>query len=240
MVFSIYKNLLSEYEMLNNLDHPNIIKAYGICLGDKDQPPSILIDGLAIQLNEFLEKSLTEFVLVKVIFDACSAFKYLHEKHIVHRKINPNCIWINEKYEIKISEFDFATFTDDDEMESGVGHLYYMSPELFDESDKSSVYNEKIDVYAFGKLMIYILNKGKLTVFKMIDAIKGIKPTIPETIKNTLFRDLKNICLPFEQKNRPTFSEIIIQFKKDISWTEKLFLNNSFFFISLQNHRFLF
>lgn len=119
----------------------------------------------------------------------------MHEKHIVHRNINPNCIWINDKYEIKISEFDFATFTDD-EIES-VGNIHFMSPELLDES---SIYNEKTDVYSFGILMIYILNKGKLPVFKMIDAIKGIKPTIPETIKNTLFRDLINICLPFEQK----------------------------------------
>lgn len=48
------KLFLNEYEIMNMLNHPNIIKTFGICLDSVNMPPSIVIEFVsAIQKKQF-------------------------------------------------------------------------------------------------------------------------------------------------------------------------------------------
>ena len=60
---------MKEYEIMNMLDHANILKTYGIFLSDEKNPPSILLEFCPQNLQKAIEdKKFTNEELVKNIY----------------------------------------------------------------------------------------------------------------------------------------------------------------------------
>lgn len=158
-------HLLNEFELLIYLNHPNILKAYGTYFG-RQANPAILLEYCRYNLKEAINH-LENADLVCVVYEICSAMKYLHENKIIHRDLNPNNILLNKKKHVKICDFGLARSIDDTSLlTSGIGTMHYMAPEIVFENEH---YNEKVDVYSFGVVMHFILSKGNLKYPKLIN-----------------------------------------------------------------------
>ncbi|KAK8836840.1 hypothetical protein M9Y10_037364 [Tritrichomonas musculus] len=73
------RKFLAEYELMHMLNHPNILKAYGLFLGDKESLPSILLDMCSMNLEEYLTKmSPTKVKIVFIIYQIIEGMKYIH------------------------------------------------------------------------------------------------------------------------------------------------------------------
>lgn len=55
--YSKFSRFNRECEVLNNLDHPNIIKTYEVCFGDSTRKPSILLEYCHSDLKKKVRKS---------------------------------------------------------------------------------------------------------------------------------------------------------------------------------------
>lgn len=87
----------------------------------------------------------------------------------------------------------------------GVGSHKFMAPEIINEEDH---YDEKVDVYSFGVLVLFVLNGGDITCIKIGDIFKGKKADVPASF-TPFARQLIGDCLSFESKDRPSFSDIV-------------------------------
>ena len=203
----IFNDFFREYEIINMLNHPNIIKTYGIFLGDEKKSPSILFEYCYTNLKESIDnKKLNNVDIVFTIYQIVEGMKYVHHRKIIHRDIKPSNILISSDGTIKISDFGISKLMSLDEQSTtgGVGTQKFMAPEIINEEK----YDEKVDVYSFGVLIYFVLNEGDLSEIKIRNIVNGKKTPLPS--KFTEFsKQLINSCWNFDPKDRPSFEQII-------------------------------
>ena len=133
-----------------------------------------------IQMEYCSGNSLKEFIVNRTSIDETLNMNYflqiiegvsaLHKEGVIHRDLKPANILINETNCIRISDFGLSCLQDLPETNNNynknspkgsrtnnVGTYFYMAPELH----KSSIYDEKIDIYSLGIILLELF-----TIFK--------------------------------------------------------------------------
>lgn len=201
------RRLLQEYEIINTLVHPNIIKTYGICFGDDTHPPSIILEFCPFNLSKCV-KDLQDCERISVIFEISSAMSEVHEKHLIHRDLKPENILLDDEKHVKISDFGISRLNEIEGENSktlGIGTLKFMAPEILNE-DK--YYTEKVDVYSFGVILFFVLTNGQYPKISISEIATGKKATIPANV-NQISRELILRCWSTKSDDRPSFNEIV-------------------------------
>ncbi|KAK8790064.1 hypothetical protein WA158_006844 [Blastocystis sp. Blastoise] len=209
------KYLKREIEVLNQLNHPNIIKMYGLTkMDDKYQIVTKYVSGgdlfKFIQLRtESIEKYTTSFC--SIFMKLVSAVAACHEKNIVHRDIKPSNILMEIEDNPILIGFELARVIDPikDKDITHCGTREYAAPELF--GDSIPITN-KCDIYSLGLVGYYILT-GIDIAFEMFSRQSNKKmdpqyviPFKPKlnNILYTLFQD----CCQYDPEKRPSADEI--------------------------------
>lgn len=203
-----FKDFLKEYEIMNLLDHPNIINTYGIFFSSSDKPPCILLEFCPLNLQKAIEKVTTSNTeIAKYVYQIAEGFRYIHFRQVIHRDLKPTNILIASDGTIKISDFGISRLMSIEEqsMTRGVGTQKFMAPEIINEEE---FYNEKVDVYSFGVVLYFMLSGGHMPKIKIGEILKGNKAQIPESF-NELAKNIILDCWNFEPNERPSFKEII-------------------------------
>ncbi len=138
-------------------------------------------------LFSFAEKhpeQLTAQTVLTITKDIAEALRETHAKHLIHRDIKLENILITRDLRAKLTDFGAAK-TLDEAKDLGflmAGTWMYVAPELCPSSDKIP-YNEKIDVWAFGLLVIELI-LGDLPMPHECSCIdKEVKVYIAECVK---------------------------------------------------------
>ncbi|XP_068951589.1 serine/threonine-protein kinase Nek4 isoform X2 [Petaurus breviceps papuanus] len=141
-----------EAQLLSQLKHPNIVTyresweggdgllyiVMGFCEGGD----------LYRKLKERKGKLLPENQVVEWFVQIAMALQYLHEKHILHRDLKTQNVFLTRTNIIKVGDLGIARVLENqyDMASTLIGTPYYMSPELF----SNRPYNYKSDVWALG------------------------------------------------------------------------------------------
>lgn len=116
------------------------------------------------------EDGFQEDACIRIMTQVFKALQYLHETmHIIHRDIKPDNILIEDvrmepspagivqqKIDIKLTDFGLATFSDKEIEDHNVGTADYKAPEILDGQDGT----DKVDIWAAGILAFYIFSGG--------------------------------------------------------------------------------
>ena len=149
----------NEVNLLSMLNSDKIVKFYG-SFSDKDFFYIKMEYCNCGKLADFIEnnkgkENINEDILLKIIYNICLGLNEIHSKNIIHRDLNPNNIFMNEEYDIKIGDFGISKLCKT--AHTYVGTLNYQAPELL----KGGEYDNKVDIWALGCIIYELFTLKK-------------------------------------------------------------------------------
>ncbi|CAD8157623.1 unnamed protein product [Paramecium pentaurelia] len=152
--------LISESEILKDLDHPNIVKILEIF----SDVQNIYIITECLCGGELIERVRTitnynEEIAKQYMQQILSAMVYCHNRKIVHRDLKPENILFDDNdinSNLKIIDFGASEKMISKKLTTKIGTPYFLAPEIL----RPNGYDEKVDVWSCG-IILYILLIGK-------------------------------------------------------------------------------
>ncbi|KAK7320965.1 hypothetical protein VNO77_30968 [Canavalia gladiata] len=165
----VLKEFVLEIEIITTLHHKNIISLLGFCFED----------GNLLLVYDFLSRGSLEENLhgnkknplvfgwterYKVAMGVAEALEYLHNNEgqsVIHRDVKSSNVLLSEDFEPQLSDFGLAKWASISSSHitctDVAGTFGYMAPEYF----MYGKVNDKIDVYAFGVVLLELLSGRK-------------------------------------------------------------------------------
>jgi serine/threonine protein kinase len=174
--------LRREVRIMYSLRHPNIISLYSH-FEDNENFYLILEYAPGGQLFSRLRKfkTMPEAVAAQYMREICLAVQYLHSRlpPIIHRDIKPENILISADDSIKLGDFGWSNFLDD-ERDTYCGTLEYLAPEMVERKG----HGVSLDIWSLGVLLFELLAgvspfKGR-TQLELFQKIKSGKIAFPK------------------------------------------------------------
>ncbi|KAK8945973.1 Proline-rich receptor-like protein kinase PERK13 [Platanthera guangdongensis] len=157
-----------EVEIITRIQHDRIVPLIGICVEDNNLfsiYPYFSRGSLEENLNGERSKApLNWDMRFKVAVGVAEALSYLHEncsRPVIHRDIKSSNILLSDEFKPQLTDFGLATWAPTNAPclthSNVVGTFGYIAPEYFLYGKASS----KIDVYAFGVVLLELLTGRK-------------------------------------------------------------------------------
>ncbi|EEB06671.1 STE/STE11 protein kinase Byr2 [Schizosaccharomyces japonicus yFS275] len=208
--------LKSEIVLLKNLSHKHIVQYLGSnvtgdCLNIfLEYVPGGSVHSLLETYGNF-EEPLVRNLVPQIL----SGLEYLHSRDIIHRDIKGANILIDNKGQIKISDFGISKKIEDNIQQtvnnrfSFQGSAFWMAPEVVQQTK----YTKKTDIWSLGCLTVEMLTgKHPYPKCNQTQAIfrigKLIAPDIPSTISAEA-KDFLAQTFIVEYERRPNASELL-------------------------------
>ena len=156
---SYFELIKNEVNILSNLDHPNIVKYFGVY--EDDYYIHILMEYLKgydlykiIALKKYT--GFDEKDICEIIYQLLQALSFIHNQNIIHRDIKPeNILFASKKDYSTLKLIDFGLSAYMDKSKSIVGTPYYMAPEM----TEGHSYPQS-DIWSLG-VIVYLSLTGK-------------------------------------------------------------------------------
>ncbi len=155
-----FDRFLQEYELIAELDHPNIVRIFDF--GVSDDHAHIAMEYLAGgDLKQKIQMGISEQDAVNYIQQIAGALANVHKVGVLHRDLKPGNIMLREDGNIALIDFGLAKrmrlkleLTDHGEI---FGTPYYMSPE----QGHANAVDARSDIYSIGVIFYEMLTGEK-------------------------------------------------------------------------------
>nr|WIL04199.1 serine/threonine-protein kinase/receptor [Cedratvirus lena] len=224
------KAFQDEIKVMTTLRHPNVVLFMAACT--KAPTLCIVMEYMALgSLYDLLHNELiTEipFILkAKIAYQTAKGMHFLHSSNIVHRDLKSLNLLLDNKWNVKVSDFGLTKFKedllkrDDEKLELSVA---WAAPEVLSES--KDVDYILADVYSFGIILWELLTRRKpydgLTGAAIAVAVirDGVRPDLNK--EETVFTpqdylDLMTSSWSADPIIRPTFLEVMTRLSSLLS-----------------------
>lgn len=207
--------IVDEVQLLKQLSSASkhIIQFHNAWI-DTERGDLIVITELALSgtLKEYIRKinNVNLRVIKKWCIQILEGIEFLHEQKIAHRDLKCNNIFINSNTgNIIIGDLGLAKQRNT-KFHSVIGTPEYMAPEMYE-----GLYDEKVDIYAFGLCFLEMITKkvpycecpGVGSVYKKVSG--GQMPSCLDGIKNDEAKNIIIQCINFDPKRRPSATDLL-------------------------------
>ncbi|KAJ7572185.1 kinase-like domain-containing protein [Mycena floridula] len=148
--------IMSEIDLLKNLNHPNIVKYKGF-VKTREYLYIILefcengsLHAISKRFGKFPEKLVAVYIA-----QVLEGLMYLHDQGVIHRDIKGANILTNKDGTVKLADFGVASSTTTGAVSNDavVGSPYWMAPEVIEQSGATTA----SDIWSVGCLVIELL-----------------------------------------------------------------------------------
>ena len=156
------KETKKEAEILKQLNHPNIIKFKEFFTSKKPQLSFNIVceyaDGGDLDIamkNLGKGKYFPESQVIDWFTQICLAIKHMHNKHIIHRDLKAQNIFLMKSGLVKLGDFGIAKTLQNtwEKAKTMIGTPYHLSPEIV----QGKPYSFKSDIWSLGVLLYQML-----------------------------------------------------------------------------------
>jgi len=210
--YNMVKQLRREIEIHSRLKHKHIVNMHGYFV-DKTYVYVVLefaANG-SIFKKIVQEKTFSEQLTAKYLFQLLSAIGYLQARKIVHRDLKLENILIDKDDNLKIGDFGWAVHNINNSRTTICGTIDYLAPEIIEEKE----YDEAVDVWCLGILMYEMLygfppfhSKKKEETFEKIRNQKLIFHDDVRSLSSEA-KDLLQKLVGFDREKRCKIEEAI-------------------------------
>lgn len=214
---SMLEALEREIELLKVLQHENIVQY--LDSSTDGQHLNIFLEyvpggSVAALLSNY--GAFEEALVGKFVRQILTGLEYLHGREIIHRDIKGANILVDNKGNIKISDFGISKKVEDNLLSGAKVHrpslqgsVYWMAPEVV----KQTAYTSKADIWSLGCLVVEMLTGAhpwaNLTQMQAIFRIGSSgRPTVPDDISSEA-DDFLEQTFEIEHSARPSASELL-------------------------------
>uniref|UniRef100_A0A3Q3WWI1 dual-specificity kinase n=1 Tax=Mola mola TaxID=94237 RepID=A0A3Q3WWI1_MOLML len=221
MLDSNRANMLREVQLMNRLSHPNILRFIGVCVHEGQlHALTEYINGGNLEQLLGSDVYLSWAVRLGLALDIARGLHYLHSKGFFHRDLtSKNCLvrWEGDLCSAIVADFGLAEKIPDcreDQDLAVVGSPYWMAPEML----RGEVYNEKVDVFAYGIILCEIIARIQADpdIMPRTEDFGLDVPNFKQMVGDCPpdFLELAVSCSCLNVKIRPSFSQIIAELEK--------------------------
>ncbi|CAG0895812.1 unnamed protein product [Cyprideis torosa] len=187
---SYLKALKIESSVATRLQHPNVVRIYGITRMQSDTPAIVMERADKGSLRGFIAK-LSYPQKVSIARGILEGIAYLHSRKVAHRDLKPeNILLFGDKLVPKISDFGTSRIVQASVVNTMMtGTPKYCAPELL---DKGLRYGTPVDVYSLSLILFELFTgedpfKGCTSVMQVLAAImRDQRPQIPSDFPEAL------------------------------------------------------
>ncbi|XP_021926794.1 focal adhesion kinase 1 isoform X10 [Zootermopsis nevadensis] len=210
---STAEKFLEEAYIMQQFDHPHIIKLIGVC---SESPIWIVMELARLgEMRAYLQSNKHRLDLATLLlytFQLSTALSYLESKKFVHRDIAARNVLVSAHNCVKLADFGLSRWVEDQsyyKASKGKLPIKWMSPE----SINFRRFTTASDVWMFGVCMWEILMLGvkPFQGVKNNDVIgkieSGERLALPQNCPPRLY-SLMSQCWAYEPSKRPSFKDI--------------------------------
>ena len=216
-----------EFELVNSVDHTNIMKIFGICIRNLDMTTIaiyVLMEMALLDWDDEIRKHLDqrksykESELINILKQLVSALCFMQRNKISHRDIKPQNVLVFKHNIYKVADFGEAKEVKiSKQLNTLRGTELYMSPILYDglKQNKEDIRHNsfKSDVFSLGFCFIYAASLNFNIIYEVRDVkdMKKMETILHKHLKNKYtkkFVDLLLNMLEVDESSRFDFIEL--------------------------------
>ena len=152
-----------ECELHCGLRHPNIVQFMGVHYGRDEADISLIMEYMHMDLDHCMQ-TYPDIPLpykTSILRDVAYGLAYLHSIPIIHRDLNVGNVLLTKSLRAKIADLGVAKLFDKQAALVRTrtvcpGAQDFMPPEALSQTPR---YSDKLDVFSFGHLAIYLINQ---------------------------------------------------------------------------------
>eukprot|EP01129_Flabellula_baltica_P007413 TRINITY_DN2882_c0_g1_i2.p1 TRINITY_DN2882_c0_g1~~TRINITY_DN2882_c0_g1_i2.p1 ORF type:complete len:584 (+),score=84.60 TRINITY_DN2882_c0_g1_i2:860-2611(+) len=220
-----FKKIYKELEIMTKLKHPNITMLMGACITNRNRLMIITEFASRGDLRSVLPSTNDISLRLRMAHDIVKGLSWMADQHIIHRDLKLANLLVDHNFNIKIADFGLSVLNTGEEFNYFGGNVKYSPPEILRARYTKSInvypYTEKTDVYGFGLIFWELLTKETVYVRpKQYEGKRGLAVYVLEGNRPMLkpywhpnVRTLLQNCWSTEQEARPTFREILDEWR---------------------------
>jgi len=214
------KRFQREFSLIHNINHPNLINY--ITDGTLGNTPYLVMEyvhGKTLRELISYHRRVPVAVALRIFNEVLLGLGALHDNEIIHRDIKPSAIFIDNRGNVKLADFDIARKIEEQEFitKKGekIGSPLYMSPEqsMARELDKRS------DIFSAG-ITLYEMITGTTPWKDNDDFFSGnnywSNPTPPSRIAKDANREIDRLILTALEKNPKSRYQTAKEFRSQL------------------------
>ncbi|KAE9614389.1 hypothetical protein Lal_00028178 [Lupinus albus] len=242
-----------EIELLNKVNHSNVIRLSGVSFKDghwylvyEYAANGALSDWIYFNNNDE-NKSLSWTQRIQIALDVATGLDYLHSlisPPYIHKDLKCSNILLDIDFRAKIANFGFARSLELENDQNAmtrhiVGTRGYMAPEYLE----NGLVSTKLDVYAFGVMMLEILSGKEVFAlyeesdFNLSSVVQGEHERLRDLMDSSLQGNyplelaifvggMIDDCMKKDPTTRPSMNEIVTSLSKafdsSLSWEQSV------------------